>query len=213
MSNLTCWRLVEVSPFSKKNLSHFSDLKKWRWKNRPKELWEYNFHGFWVKKTGLSSIPILLVIFWSIFASWWFQIFFIFTLWLIFFKGVGSTTNQFVVTTNFGPPDCPFKRCKCTTSPTQTDQKISTKPRPWWWWCCCVAKAVVCFMWVFPKNRGVSPQIIHFNRVFHYKPFILGYPYFWKPLCIQSEDWTSKTQFWRREILEFWNCNIRGIQM
>ena len=24
------------------------------------------------------------------------------------------------------------------------------------------------------------PQIIHVNRVFHYKPFILGYPYFWK---------------------------------
>ena len=24
------------------------------------------------------------------------------------------------------------------------------------------------------------PQIIHFNRDFHYKPSILGYPYFWK---------------------------------
>ena len=24
------------------------------------------------------------------------------------------------------------------------------------------------------------PQIIHFDRVFHYKPSILGYPYFWK---------------------------------
>ena len=31
---------------------------------------------------------------------------------------------------------------------------------------------------VFPRI-GV-PQIIHFNRVFHYKPSILGYPYFWK---------------------------------
>ena len=30
------------------------------------------------------------------------------------------------------------------------------------------------------RNRGFSPQIIHFNRVFHYKPSILGYPYFWK---------------------------------
>ena len=30
------------------------------------------------------------------------------------------------------------------------------------------------------KNRGVSPQIINFNRVFHYKPSILGYHYFWK---------------------------------
>ncbi len=33
--------------------------------------------------------------------------------------------------------------------------------------------------WVFPKIMG-GPQIIHFNRVFHYKPSILGYPYFWK---------------------------------
>ena len=29
------------------------------------------------------------------------------------------------------------------------------------------------------ENRGY-PQIINFNRVFHYKPSILGYPYFWK---------------------------------
>ena len=34
--------------------------------------------------------------------------------------------------------------------------------------------------WVFPKNRGKTPQIIHFNGVFHYKPSILGYPYYWK---------------------------------
>ena len=38
--------------------------------------------------------------------------------------------------------------------------------------------------WGFPKM--VYPQIIHFNRVFHYKPSILGYPYFWKhPLTCQ----------------------------
>ena len=30
------------------------------------------------------------------------------------------------------------------------------------------------------ENSGFSPKIIHFNRVFHYKPSILGYPYFWK---------------------------------
>ena len=35
------------------------------------------------------------------------------------------------------------------------------------------------YIWVFPKI-GVGPQIIHVNRVFHYKPSILGYPYFWK---------------------------------
>ena len=28
------------------------------------------------------------------------------------------------------------------------------------------------------ENSGFSPQIIHFNRVFHYKPSILGYPLF-----------------------------------
>ena len=41
---------------------------------------------------------------------------------------------------------------------------------------------------MFPKI-GV-PQIIHFNRVFHYKPSILGYPDFWKhPIletCLQN---------------------------
>ena len=30
------------------------------------------------------------------------------------------------------------------------------------------------------ENSGFSPQIIHFNRVCHYKPSILRYPYFWK---------------------------------
>ena len=34
-------------------------------------------------------------------------------------------------------------------------------------------------IWVFPKNGGFSPQIIHFDRVFHYKPSILGYHHFW----------------------------------
>ena len=30
------------------------------------------------------------------------------------------------------------------------------------------------------ENSGFSPQIIHLNRVFRYKPSILGYHYFWK---------------------------------
>ena len=34
------------------------------------------------------------------------------------------------------------------------------------------------YMGVEPKI--MVPQIIHFNRVFHYEPSILGYPYFWK---------------------------------
>ncbi len=34
-----------------------------------------------------------------------------------------------------------------------------------------------------PKNRGVSPQIIYFNRVFHNKPSILGYLFLETPTC------------------------------
>ena len=39
--------------------------------------------------------------------------------------------------------------------------------------------------WNKTIHIGVSkkygyPQIIHFNKMFHYKPSILGYPYFWK---------------------------------
>ena len=37
------------------------------------------------------------------------------------------------------------------------------------------------------KNRG-TPQIIHFNRVFHYQSSILGYPYFWKPPYIHHHS-------------------------
>ena len=35
---------------------------------------------------------------------------------------------------------------------------------------------------MYPKNSGFSPQIIHFIRLFHYKPSILGHHYFWKHL-------------------------------
>ena len=42
------------------------------------------------------------------------------------------------------------------------------------------------------QDMGVSvkrgtPQIIPFNRVFHYKPSILGYPYFWKQPYVLSQ--------------------------
>ena len=44
------------------------------------------------------------------------------------------------------------------------------------------------------KNRGY-PQIIHFDRVFHYKPSILGYPYFWKhPFAVFSKTSVSCSQ-------------------
>ena len=45
----------------------------------------------------------------------------------------------------------------------------------------CLVEWISRDIWVSTQNRGgKTPQIIHFNRVFHYKPSILGYPYFWK---------------------------------
>ena len=41
-----------------------------------------------------------------------------------------------------------------------------------------IAEALKKWMGV-SKNSG-TPKIIHFNKAFHYKPSILGYPYFWK---------------------------------
>ncbi len=40
------------------------------------------------------------------------------------------------------------------------------------------------------KNRG-TPEIIHFHRVFHYKPSILGFsPYFWVDTLLEtSKEW------------------------
>ena len=40
ISNLTCWRLVEVSPFSKKKQLAFLRSKKMALKKPPKKLWE-----------------------------------------------------------------------------------------------------------------------------------------------------------------------------
>ena len=39
------------------------------------------------------------------------------------------------------------------------------------------------------ENSRFSPQIIHLNRVFHYKPSILEYHYFWKHLHCQVKIW------------------------
>ena len=59
------------------------------------------------------------------------------------------------------------------------------------------------------KNRGY-PQIIHFNRVCHYKSSFLGYPYFWKhPYRLLDLDildssipiydfWTKMAQVWSK---------------
>ncbi len=49
-----------------------------------------------------------------------------------------------------------------------------------------------------------DPQIIHFNRVFHYTPSILGYPYFGKHPYINCMPlWISENQFWTFSVLSF----------
>ena len=57
------------------------------------------------------------------------------------------------------------------------------------------------------KNSGFSPQIIHFNRDFHYKSSILGYTYFWKPLYLNmaSRQWT---ELWLCPWLQFFICRF-----
>ena len=52
-------------------------------------------------------------------------------------------------------------------------------------------------LWMFPKIV-VPPKSSIFNRVFHYKPSVWGYPYFWKHLYPHShihlkQKWTSTT--------------------
>ena len=41
-------------------------------------------------------------------------------------------------------------------------------------------------MWVFPKIVGFPPKSSILMGFFHYKPSILGYPYFWKHPCVYA---------------------------
>ena len=60
------------------------------------------------------------------------------------------------------------------------------------------------------ENSGFYTQIIHFNRVFHYKPSILGYPYFWKhPYSNKNDGFSSgKSYCWGLSMLSwiFFRC-------
>ena len=89
---------------------------------------------------------------------------------------------------NQGQPVNPIGSSSCAAScPSRGSTPISSgkpigAPPAWKWnksslWC----RYIYIYVWVFPKI-GVAPQIIHFNRVFHYKLSILGGfpPYFWK---------------------------------
>ena len=59
-------------------------------------------------------------------------------------------------------------------------------------------------IWMFPKIVGFPPKSSHFNRVFHYKPSILGFPYLETPIstgffrisgCHQRKVWTASRVF------------------
>ena len=51
-------------------------------------------------------------------------------------------------------------------------------------------------IWVFPKIVVYTPKSSHFNRVFHYKPSILGYPYFWKhPYLKLNSQFPQKSSY------------------
>ena len=67
---------------------------------------------------------------------------------------------------------------------SQPQPQPTLGPSTGWWlnqpiWKICASQNGNHFpKWVFPKIW--YPQIIQFNRVFHYKPSILAHPYFWK---------------------------------
>ena len=54
------------------------------------------------------------------------------------------------------------------------------------------------------KNNGKTPQIIHSNRVFHYKLSILGYPNFWKHPYVNFDVWIGWwfSSIWDQLIVE-----------
>ena len=56
----------------------------------------------------------------------------------------------------------------------------------------------VCEIWVFPRIGFFSPNHPLKNRGFHYKPSILGYPYFWKHPSrwnLSDHHWSESTSF------------------
>ena len=70
-------------------------------------------------------------------------------------------------------------------------------------WCCCI--------WGFRKQG--YPQIIHFNRVFQYKPSILGYPYFWKHPYICFFYWEVPQDFQVIQLLQVRQRNSSHLRL
>ena len=62
---------------------------------------------------------------------------------------------------------------------------------------------------VVSENSGFSPQIIHFNRVFHYKPSVLGYHFFSEtPILIRRVEKYCKGWSWRPDFFGFWYVRV-----
>ena len=57
------------------------------------------------------------------------------------------------------------------------------------------------------KNRG-TPKSSHFNRVFHYKPSILGYPYVWKHPYNSNKIASSEYQMYHLRTKTYKNNNF-----
>ena len=100
-----------------------------------------------------------------------------------------------------GTPNCPLIQCSSTVptlfglhfqlvtpiSPGFSDEPL-VQDRIGWLAVLLSLSGPRSYMGVNPKIVGFYHKSSIFNRVFHYKPSILGYPYFWKhPYGVQPD--------------------------
>ena len=134
-------------------------------------------------------------------------------IWLLSLKRVGSEPPTIVQGSSFfGGGQVPFNfeipSLKLTSSPLKNgwDWKTIRLPfRPIFRWILVSFRGEVSIpskfhvsKWVFPKIR-VPPNYEFVHRVFHYKPSIVGYPYFWKhpSYHLSREVFPPKKKFFR----------------
>ena len=80
-----------------------------------------------------------------------------------------------------------------STVPEETSNKLAHKPAPSKGYQLNLLKDVEWTpfgrsIWVFPRIGVGPPNHPYLYRVFHYKPSILGYPYFWKHPFYNKEN-------------------------
>ena len=54
------------------------------------------------------------------------------------------------------------------------------------------------------------PQIIHANRIFHYKPSIFGYHHLWKPSCLPQTSWSDIQLCHKNAYIHRWTSAVGG---